>query len=173
MSSLRLAIASALAVSVFISVNPALAQQKSSPPKFSPDTTIVPETTPYPDPALAPRQVEEAFATAGKSHRRVMLVFGGNWCPDCRFLAGVFEQPDAASWIDSHFVVVPVNIGRLDRNLELAARYGVTVHEVPTILMITPNGKLLNGDSVNVLGDARDLSPQTVIDQIAAWNERS
>lgn len=143
-----------------------------APPSFDGATTIVPDAKPYPDPSLAKRQVEEAFATAGKTHRRVLLVFGGNWCPDCRFLAGVFSQPDAATWLDAHFVVVPVNIGRLDKNLEIAAHYGVTVHEVPTILLVTPNGKLLNGDSANVLGDARDLSPQSVIDQIVEWNER-
>lgn len=165
----------ALAGIILISLSSQLgraATMEVSPPRFDGSTTIVPDAKPYPDAALAQRQVAEAFVTAGKTHRRVLLIFGGNWCPDCRFLAGVFAQPDAALWLDAHFVVVPINIGRLDKNLEIAAHYGVTVHEVPTVLLVTPNGKLLNGDSANVLGDARDLSPQSVIDQIVEWNKR-
>lgn len=138
------------------------------PPQLS-EMSAPPVTAPYPDAALAPTQVREAFVTAAKTHRRVLLDFGANWCPDCRILAGIFSLPAAASWLEKNFVVVPVNVERLNANMDLAAQYGVTITAVPTVLILTPQGRLLNPDTAEALGSARRMSPQAVLDLIADW----
>jgi len=142
------------------------------PPHLDAGQNIAPAQNVYPDVALAKKQVQEAFRTAQNSHRKVLLDFGGNWCPDCRMLAGVFAVPEVSEWLESNFVVVPVNVGRINQNLDLAQQYGVTIHEVPTVLIVTPDGKLLNADGANTLGNARAMSPQSVIDLIESWNQR-
>ncbi|AOX21186.1 thiol reductase thioredoxin [Kozakia baliensis] len=142
------------------------------PPHLDPATQIAPAKDVYPDVSLASKQVQEAFATAAASHRKVLLDFGGNWCPDCRMLAGVFNQPEVAQWLESQFVIVPVNVGRINQNLDLAQRYGVTIHEVPTVLIITAGGKLLNADGTHTLGNARAMSAQAVLDLLDQWNQR-
>ncbi|MFT8956844.1 MAG: thioredoxin family protein, partial [Gluconobacter oxydans] len=126
----------------------------------------------YPDTTVAHDQVAQAFALAQKTHRKVLLDFGGNWCPDCKMLSGIFALPDAARWLDSQFVVVPVNVGRINTNLDLAARYGVTIKAVPTVIIVTPDGHALNGDGSTALGNARSMSPQAVLDLISSWNKR-
>lgn len=141
-------------------------------PQIPASTKITPAKNVYPDIALGHKQVEEAFKTAEKTHRKVLLDFGGNWCPDCLKLAGVFDVPAVQRWLDSNFVVVPVNVGRIDKNLDIASRYGVTLHEVPTVLILTPDGKLLNQDGSHALGNARAMSAQAVIDLIEQWNKR-
>ncbi|MFT8807177.1 thioredoxin family protein [Gluconobacter sp.] len=140
-------------------------------PRLS-ETSAPPVATPYPDTAVAHDQVAQAFALAQKTHRRVLLDFGGNWCPDCKMLSGIFALPDAAHWLDSQFVVVPVNVGRINTNLDLAARYGVTIKAVPTVIIVTPDGHALNGDGSTALGNARSMSPQAVLDLISDWNKR-
>jgi hypothetical protein len=57
--------------------------------------------------------------------------------------------------------------------MDIARRYGVTVKAIPTVLIVTPQGKLLNPQGTLVLGNARTMSSQAVVDQIAAWNRRS
>ncbi|GBD55497.1 thioredoxin family protein [Gluconobacter wancherniae] len=140
-------------------------------PKLT-ETSAPPVAEPYPDTSLAHTQVQEAFKTAAKTHRRVLLVFGGNWCPDCKMLAGIFALPDAAQWLENQFVIVPVNVGRINTNLDLAQKYGVTIKAVPTVIIITPEGHALNGDGSTALGNARSMSPQAVIDLISEWNSR-
>ncbi|WP_241664039.1 thioredoxin family protein [Oecophyllibacter saccharovorans] len=151
---------------------PGDADAKLLPPAPAPhlaETTVEPEPTPYPAADLAPTQVREAFMTAARTHRRVLLVFGANWCPDCRILAGIFSLPDVALWLEKNFVVVPVNVERLQTNLDLASRYGVKITAIPTVLVLTPQGRLLNPDTAESLGNARRMSPQAVVDLIAEW----
>lgn len=143
-----------------------------APPILDKTETISPANDTYPDIALAKTQVEEAFLTAARTHRKVLLDFGGNWCPDCRMLAGIFEQPEVAQWLESQFVVVPVNVGRINQNLDIAAHYGVQIHEVPTVIVVTAGGRPLNVDGANTLGNARAISSQAVLDLLDRWNRR-
>lgn len=141
-------------------------------PDISKVANITPAREPYPPAELAARQVHEAFLTAAKTNRRVLLDFGGNWCPDCRILAGIFAIPSVSQWLDEHFVIVPVNVGHLDTNMELAQQYGVTIKAVPTVLILTPQGHLLNPDGTLALGSARQMAPQSVITLLNEWNQR-
>ncbi|EHH68679.1 thioredoxin family protein [Gluconobacter morbifer] len=136
------------------------------------ETSAPPIATPYPDSSVARQQVQDAFVTARRTHRKVLLDFGGNWCPDCKMLGGIFALPDAKAWLDSQFVIVTVNVGRINTNLDLASQYGVTITAVPTVIIVTPDGHALNQDGSRALGDARSMSPQAVLDLIAEWNSR-
>ncbi len=40
----------------------------------------------YPSDANAQKEIAEALASAARSHKRVLLIFGGNWCYDCHVL---------------------------------------------------------------------------------------
>lgn len=143
-----------------------------TPPPSIQTSSVNPVTKPYADASLAPTQVREAFATAAKTHRRVLLDFGGNWCPDCRMLAGVFALPDVALWLEKNFVIVPVNVERFNANMDIAQQYGVTIKAVPTVLILTAEGRLLNNDGILALGNARRMSPQAAVDLLAQWAMR-
>ena len=132
----------------------------------------IPVAAPYDTQADAPSQVAAAFAEAKRSGREVLLDFGGNWCPDCRMLAGVMEMPSVRPWIDAHFVPVAVDVGRFSKNMEIAQRYGVRVTAVPAVLVLTPDGRLLDPDGVRALGNARAMTAQGMVDLLAQWGAR-
>ncbi len=132
-----------------------------------PEAPATPVARPYDETADAHAQVDAAFAEAKKSGRTVLLDFGGNWCPDCRILAGVLLEPPVADWTAKHFVVVKIDVGRRTKNMDIAERYGVTVKGVPTVLMLTPDAKLQNPDDPYGLSDARSMSSQAVVDLLA------
>src|SRR5215470_10571305 len=79
----------------------------------------------YPEKADAKAEISEALANAAKTHRRVILVFGGNWCYDCHVLDTAFRSTEIAPLVNKNFVVVHVNIGEYDKNLDLADKYDV------------------------------------------------
>jgi thiol-disulfide isomerase/thioredoxin len=130
-----------------------------------------PPQTPYDVAADANRAVDAAFTRARKSHKRVLLDLGGNWCGDCRILAGLLELPQMHRFLTSHFEIVSVDVGRFDTNLHIPARFGFTKRllGVPTVLIATPHGKLINGNDVFALADARHMQPQAVADWLAKW----
>lgn len=134
---------------------------------------VTPAVAPYDEPEKAPADVEAAFARARTNGKLVLLDFGGNWCPDCRILSGIFARPDVAAWLKENFEVVPVNVLRFTANMDIASRYGVKITSVPTVLIVTPEGKALNTDGSTALGNARRMSSQAVLDLIAQWASRS
>jgi thiol-disulfide isomerase/thioredoxin len=159
-----------LAVAAVLIAMPALAVPA---PRVGIDSfaKLNPPQTPYDTAADANHTVDAAFARARKSHKRVLLDLGGNWCGDCRILAGLMELPQMRRFLAAHFEIVSVDVGRFDTNLQIPARFGFTQRllGVPTVLIATPDGKLVNGNDVFALADARHMQPQAVADWLAKW----
>lgn len=128
---------------------------------------------PYAEPDGAQAAVDAAFAEARKTGRKVLIDFGANWCPDCRVLAGVLTNPAVSPWVDQTFSVVSVNVDHFNKNMDIAKKFGITIKAIPVALIVTPDGKVLNGDETLALGDARRMSGQAVVDKLAAWAKRS
>src|SRR5579859_8190002 len=84
----------------------------------------------YPENVDAKVEIAEALANATKTHRRVILVFGGNWCYDCHALDAAFRSAEIAPIVNKNFVVVHVNIGEYDKNLDVAEKYDVPLKGV-------------------------------------------
>lgn len=127
---------------------------------------------PYDEKADAEAAVKAAKARALKTHKLLLIDLGGNWCLDCRLLAGTIELPKLKPWVERHYEVVTVDIGRFDRNLTIPTRYGAGPRPegVPALLVIDPKtDKLLNGGRVSALADARSLTPQALADWLAQW----
>jgi Thioredoxin-like len=98
----------------------------------------------YPDPSVARKDISRALATAALTHKRVLLVFGGNWCYDCHVLDDAFHYPEIARILDPNYVVVHVNIGQYDKNLDLAAKYQIPLKKgVPSLAVLDSHGNLL------------------------------
>lgn len=127
---------------------------------------------PYDEAANADKVVATARATAKAQNKRLIVDMGGNWCPDCRILAATMQVKELKTFIDRNFVVVFVDIGRLDKNLQVPAHYGITkrLDGVPALMIIDPKtDKLLNSGQVSQLSDARHMSPQGLADWLASW----
>jgi thiol-disulfide isomerase/thioredoxin len=125
---------------------------------------------PYDENADAEADVAAALKRARKAHKLTLIDFGGNWCADCRIFAGVIEQPDVKPWVDKHYEVVTVNVGRYDKNMQIPARYGVDkLKGVPSFLVVDSKGKLVNPGAFFALTDARHMTPQSIVDWLAQW----
>ena len=140
------------------------------------DLAKVPVTirAPYNETANADADVDAAFVRAKASGRKVLIDLGGNWCPDCIILANVMAMPDLKPWLEARYEIVAVDVGRFDRNLQVPARFGLTqrLKGVPTVLIVTPDGKLVNDGDPFTLANATAMSPQKIADWLAQWVER-
>jgi thiol-disulfide isomerase/thioredoxin len=128
---------------------------------------------PYDEAANADAALDRALARAKVSGKLVLIDLGGNWCGDCRILAATMALPEMKRFIDRHFELVSVDVGRFDKNLQIPARYGITnrLEGVPALLVVDPKtGRQLVGRrQVADLADARHMRPQALADWIAQW----
>lgn len=133
-----------------------------------------PLPSPYDEKANADKVVSAALAKAKAEHKRAFIDLGGNWCGDCRVLAGLMELPELESFISAHYVVAIVDVGRFNRNLQIPARWGMVQAlkqgGAPTVLIVDPNtNKVVNVGHTGALEDARHMTPQAIADWIAQW----
>lgn len=152
---------------------PALAATAPKPSIASLQQLPVVTLQPYDEAANADAQVAAAFARAQKSHKRVLIDLGGNWCVDCLVLTNFVRLPEMHSFVEAHYEVVLVDVGRFNRNLQIPARFGITkrLEGVPALLIATPDGKLVNGSNIFATADAHSMTPQALADYLARYAE--
>jgi thiol-disulfide isomerase/thioredoxin len=169
---MKIAAASVLALFAAAVSGPAM----SSPaPRLQVQTieALAPLPMPYNEKANAKADVAAARAHAKASHKLLLIDFGGNWCPDCRVLGGVMKQPEMRAFLQRHYQVVTVDVGRFDRNMDIPAHYGFNeLKGVPAVFVVDPKtDRLINGKSVIALADARTMTPQAIADWLARWTK--
>ncbi len=136
------------------------------------DQLAKPLPLPYDESANADQAVAAARDRARRSGKLLLIDLGGNWCLDCRILAGTIEVAPLKAWLASHYEIVTVDVGRFDKNLQIPARYGITgrLEGVPSVLIVDPRtNRLINRGRTAALADARHMTPQALADWLAQW----
>ncbi|HEY8021296.1 MAG TPA: thioredoxin family protein [Thermoanaerobaculia bacterium] len=88
--------------------------------------------------------IDAARRQAAAEGKRVAVVFGADWCPDCDAFKRALEHRLVAPVLDPNFVVVKVSVGNRDKNLDLMADYGMTVGSgIPAVAILEPDGGLV------------------------------
>src|SRR5215475_669288 len=124
----------------------------------------------YPDGVDAKAEIAEALETAKKTHRRVLLVFGGNWCYDCHVLDAAFHTKEIAPTLNRNYVVVHVNIGEYDKNLDLADKYEVPLKKgVPAAAVLKSDGTLVVSQKNQEFEKARSMTTDAVLAFLEKW----
>ena len=98
----------------------------------------------YSETANPTADIAAALARARREHKRVLLDFGGNWCGDCQLLDIYYHQSPNAELLAKNFILVHINIGHMDKNVDVAKKYKVPIAKgVPALAVIDANGNLL------------------------------
>ena len=124
----------------------------------------------YPADANANQEIQQALRAVSKSHKRVMLVFGGNWCYDCHVLDAAFHTPEIAPTLNRNYIVVHVDVGEYNKNLDLAKKYEVPLERgVPAAAVLDSDGKLLVSQKNQEFEKARSMAPEDILAFLNKW----
>lgn len=127
---------------------------------------------PYPPVDRAHADLAAAQARAAKEKKRVLVDFGGNWCPDCRVLDINLKKPEAAALLEKHYVMVHVNVGEkgITDNFAIAERYGIPLKKgVPALAVLAPDGKVVFAHRNGEFESMRKMDPAAVAEFLAKW----
>jgi thioredoxin 1 len=124
----------------------------------------------YPAPAQARSDLAAALKTAATTHKRILLDFGANWCPDCRMLDLYFHDATNRPILEANFVLVHVNIGQMDANLDIAQKYEVPLNKgVPALAVLSEDGKLLYSQKNGEFESMRHMESSAVTKFLLQW----
>jgi thiol:disulfide interchange protein len=124
----------------------------------------------YPPAAAARADLAAALSTAAATHKRVILDFGGNWCTDCHVLDLYFHDAANKPLLEAGYILVHVNIGRLNENLDIAARYQIPLDRgVPALAVLGEHGDLLYSQKTGEFEAMRGMQSSAVTDFLVHW----
>jgi hypothetical protein len=124
----------------------------------------------YPDDADAHAEIREAEEKAATQHKRVLLVFGANWCYDCHVLDLAFQRPDFAA-VMAGYEVVHIDIGADGKkNPDLVKQFDIPLDKgVPALAVAESDGKLVVSQKNGEFEDARSLTPEALLAFLNKW----
>jgi protein disulfide-isomerase len=118
---------------------------------------------PYDETARPADDMVVALKQAHDTGQRVLLVFGANWCVDCRKLDAEFKTGTLATLIARDYVVVKVDVGRFDKNLDVVALYPKVIAKgIPSIAVVTARNEIVHVAQGGELADARRMKASEI-----------
>jgi thioredoxin 1 len=119
---------------------------------------------PYDEHADAAGDIQHALAAAQTDHKQVLLVFGANWCADCRVLDQAMHA-SSRHLIDSQFDVVKIDVGNFDKNLYLAKRFGNPIAKgIPAIVVLGADRRVRYSTAHGELANAGQMTERNIYD---------
>jgi len=124
----------------------------------------------YPPPEEAQTEISSALAAAAKDHKRVLLVFGGNWCYDCHVLDTTFRSKAFAPIVNANYHVIHINVGNYDANLDLADKYQIPLKKgVPSLAILDADGTLVVSQKQGEFESTVRIGPEDVLEFLKKW----
>jgi thiol:disulfide interchange protein len=122
----------------------------------------------YSESANAAADIEAAERIARHDHKRILLDFGGNWCGDCQVLDFYYHRAPNAELLAKYYIVVHVDVGHLDHNVNIANRYRVPIGKgVPALAVLDASGKLLYSELEK---EFEHTSPEAITAFLKRWS---
>jgi thioredoxin len=114
--------------------------------------------------------IAAACQQAAREGKRVAVVFGAEWCPDCDAFKTALGHRLVAPIVEPNFVVVKVSVGNRDRNLDLMAEYGMGIGSgIPAVAILEPDGTLVAAQRD---GEFRNASSLLSVAEIVSFFRR-
>jgi thiol:disulfide interchange protein len=124
----------------------------------------------YPANADAKKEIDEALKLAASDKKRVLLIFGGNWCYDCHVLDRALHEGEAGKVAKESFLLVHVDIGEGDRNLDLVKKYKTTLDKgVPVVVFLSADVNSLYISDDGEFEAARSMMKKDLVAFLRRW----
>ncbi len=159
---MRPALAPILALPLVLGLAPSAAARRSPPQEHGAQQAQRPPV--YDEQADAGKDIAAALARAQKDNKRVLIQWGANWCGWCKLLHDTFtSDAEVKKELLYEYEVVYVDVGKMDKNMELAARYGAELKGIPFLTVLDGGGQVLANQETGSLEQGKAHDPKKVL----------
>ena len=104
-----------------------------------------------------------SFINNNNKRKQPLIIFGANWCPDCRILEGTLQLPTVKKFMQANYSILHVDLGEYDINMSLLEVLGIPKEEgVPRVVIFDNQGNPLNLETNDRWRTARDSKQQEI-----------
>ena len=106
------------------------------------------------------------------NNKQPVIVFGANWCPDCRILSAVIELPTIQEYMDENFEVLYIDLGRYDINMSMMEFFNIMPQQgIPRVVVLNKNREVLNIKDTGEWTTARSRTKQEIFNYFQEYKE--
>ena len=131
----------------------------------SEDVLSTPLPLPYDEKIIDSSELDKFINQSINNDKQPVVIFGGNWCPDCRILAGTLAMPTIKKFLQQYYRIIHIDIGRYDKNMELMNHLNIEPKKgVPRVVILDFKKNIVNSSTSSEWTTARDRKEQEIYD---------
>jgi thiol-disulfide isomerase/thioredoxin len=113
------------------------------------------------------------FIDKNRNLRQSIIIFGANWCPDCRILEGTLMLPTVKEFINKYYSILHIDVGKYDINMSLIEILGLEGQKgIPKVLIFDKKGMPVNLATSDRWYTARESKTQEIFDYFQKYSLR-
>lgn len=111
------------------------------------------------------------FIDKNRNLRQSIIIFGANWCPDCRILEGTLMLPTVKEFINKYYSILHIDVGKYDINMSLVDILGLEGQKgIPKVLIFDKKGMSVNLATSDRWYTARESKTQEIFDYFQKYS---
>ncbi len=127
------------------------------------DKLDLPLPLPYDGNEISVEEVNKFLSQSIAENKQPIIIFGANWCPDCRIFSGTIDIPKINEFIETYFNILYIDVKRYEINMNLIEYFDIPSEEgIPRVLVFDFNKNVINKSSTTEWRTARDRSSQDI-----------
>ena len=143
----------------------------------SEDFSLIPESESIIKPLPKPyeRKIiteQELINFINTSTNQSVVIFGANWCPDCRILSAVLELPTVEKYMNENFETLYIDLGRYYINMSLMKYFEIMPQQgIPRVVILSKEKEVLNIKDTGEWTTARSRTKQEIFNYFQEYKE--
>jgi thiol:disulfide interchange protein len=118
----------------------------------------------------ARKEIADAVARAQKTHKRILLDVGGEWCVWCHRLDDYFAQNAKLNELrEENFIWLKINFSPENENREVLSAYP-EIKGYPHIFVLDENGRLLHSQNTGELEAGNSYDFEKMLSFLKQWS---
>lgn len=106
------------------------------------------------------------------SSKQPIIIFGANWCPDCRILSAVLDLQTVNKYMDDNFEILYIDLGRYDINMSLMEFFDIMPQQgIPRVVILNKDKEVLNIKDTGEWTTARSRTKQEIFNYFQEYKE--
>ena len=106
------------------------------------------------------------------NNKQPVIIFGANWCPDCRILSAVLELPTVKKYMNENFETLYIDLGRYDINMSLMKYFEIMPQQgIPRVVILNKEKEVLNIKDTGEWTTARSRTKQEIFNYFQEYKD--
>jgi len=127
------------------------------------DILSVPLPLPYDGKVITEEGLDVLIDHSIGASKQPVIIFGANWCPDCRILEGTLNLPTIKKFNAERFEIIHIDVGRYDQNMSLMKKLRIESKiGIPRVVILDLSRNHQNTASTSEWTTARDRKQQEI-----------